>query len=74
MIRRYFLSFWLSAALALFAALATAAVHAADVEITEAHIEYTDEGYKLAAVFNLELNRSLEGAIAPSRLPVSSKL
>ncbi len=64
MIRRYFLSFWLSAALALFAALATTAVHAADVEITEAHLEYTDEGYKLAAVFNFELNRSLEGAIA----------
>lgn len=64
MIRRTFLSFWLTAALALFLALATPAVHAAEVEIAEAHLEYTDEGYKLAAVFNFELNRSLESAIA----------
>lgn len=64
MIRRYLLSFWLTAALALLLALATPATYAAEVEITEAHLEYTDEGYKLAAVFNFELNRSLEGAIA----------
>lgn len=64
MIRRYLLSFWLAAALALLFALATPATHAAEVEIAEAHLEYTDEGYKLAAVFNFELNRSLEGAIA----------
>ena len=64
MIRRYLLSFWLVAALALLFALATPATYAAEVEIAEAHLEYTDEGYKLAAVFNFELNRSLEGAIA----------
>jgi hypothetical protein len=63
-IRRTLLSFWLTAALAFFLALASSASYAADVEIAEARLEYTDEGYRLAAVFNFELNRSLEGAIA----------
>ena len=63
MIRRTLLSFWLTAALALLLALAAPASHAADVEITEAHLEYTDEGYKLAAAFNYQLNSSLESAI-----------
>jgi hypothetical protein len=63
-IRRTLLSFWLTAALAFLLALAAPASHAADVEITEAHLEYTDEGYKLAAAFNFQLNSSLEGAIA----------
>ena len=64
MIRRTLLSFWLTAALAFFLALASSASIAAEVEIAEARLEYTDEGYRLAAVFNFELNRSLEGAIA----------
>ena len=64
MIRRTLLSFWLTAALALFLALAPFVSHAAEVEIAEAHLEYTDEGYKLAAAFNFALNGSLEGAIA----------
>ena len=64
MIRRTLLSFWLTAALAFFLVLASGASHAADVEITEARLEYTDEGYRLAAVFNFQLNSSLEGAIA----------
>jgi hypothetical protein len=63
-IRRTFLSFWLTATLALLLALASPASHASDVEIAEARLEYTDEGYKLAAAYNFELNRSLEGAIA----------
>jgi hypothetical protein len=63
-IRRTLLSFWLTATLALLLALASPASHAADVEIAEARLEYTDEGYKLAAAYNFELNRSLEGAIA----------
>jgi hypothetical protein len=63
-IRRYLLSFWLTAALALFLALASTASHAADVEIAEARLEYTDEGYRLAAAFDFELNHALEGAIA----------
>ena len=64
MIRRTLLSFWLTAALAFFLALAPIVSHAAEVEIAEAHLEYTDEGYKLAAAFNFALNGSLEGAIA----------
>jgi hypothetical protein len=63
-IRRTLLSFWLTATLALLLALASPASHAGDVEIAEARLEYTDEGYKLAAAYNFELNRSLEGAIA----------
>ena len=64
MIRRTFLSFWLTAALAFLLALASTASLAADVEIGEAHLEYTDEGYRLAAAFNFQLNASLESAIA----------
>ncbi len=64
MIRRTLLSFWLTAALAFFLAFASGASIAAEVEIAEARLEYTDEGYRLAAVFNFELNRSLEGALA----------
>jgi hypothetical protein len=63
-IRRTLLSFWLTAARAFFLVLASTASHAAEVEIAEAHLEYTDEGYKLAAVFDFALNGSLEGAIA----------
>ena len=64
MIRRTPFSFWLAAALAFILALASTASHAANVEIAEARLEYTDGGYRLAAVFNFELNRSLEDAIA----------
>jgi hypothetical protein len=59
-IRRFFLWFWLAAALASVLTLAMPAAHAGDVEIAEAHLEYTDEGYKLAAVYHFDLNRSLE--------------
>lgn len=64
MIRRTLLSFWLTAALAFFLALASSVSIAADVEITEARLEYTDEGYRLATAYNFQLNSSLEGAIA----------
>ncbi|MBK4736483.1 DUF4390 domain-containing protein [Noviherbaspirillum sp. DKR-6] len=36
---------------------------AAEVEIVEAHLENSDEGYRLASTFHVELNRSLEDAI-----------
>jgi hypothetical protein len=62
-IRRFFLSFWLTAVLASVLAFMSPALHAAEVEIAEAHLEFSDEGYKLAAAFNFELNRGLEDAI-----------
>ncbi|NEX63836.1 DUF4390 domain-containing protein [Noviherbaspirillum sp. 17J57-3] len=37
---------------------------AAEVEITRASLENSDDGYKLALSFSLELNRSLEDAIS----------
>ncbi|HEX2530664.1 MAG TPA: DUF4390 domain-containing protein [Burkholderiaceae bacterium] len=33
------------------------------IEITQAHLESTDEGYKLSATFAFDLNRGLEDAI-----------
>ncbi|HYD95122.1 MAG TPA: DUF4390 domain-containing protein [Noviherbaspirillum sp.] len=44
-------------------ALAPAAVRAEGVEITQAALEYTDEGYRLALGFSFELTRSLEDAV-----------
>lgn len=44
--------------------LAPTAAHAADgIEITQAHLENTEEGYKLSASFSFELNHGLEEAI-----------
>ncbi len=44
--------------------LACAQAHAADgVDITHAHIESSEEGYKLAASYAFELNHGLEDAI-----------
>ncbi|MDB5842056.1 MAG: hypothetical protein JWQ23_4008 [Herminiimonas sp.] len=39
--------------------------HAAEgIEITQAHLESTDEGYKLSATFGVQLNPGLEDALA----------
>jgi len=54
---------WLLTALLLAGALAPAAVRAEGVEITQAALEYTDEGYRLALGFSFELTRSLEDAV-----------
>ena len=48
----------------LLLAFACAQAQAADgIEITRAHIELSDEGYRLSAVFAFELNHGLEDAI-----------
>ena len=38
-------------------------VHAADVEIEQAHIEESTEGYRLSATYDFDLNRGLEDAL-----------
>ncbi len=63
-IRRLFLSCWLSTALLLALTLAHPLVCAAEgVEIVQAHLEPSDEGYKLSATYAFELNRGLEDTI-----------
>jgi hypothetical protein len=49
--------------LALLPLLPLAARATDGVEITQAHLEYSDEGYKLSASYAFELNRGLEEAI-----------
>jgi hypothetical protein len=53
---------WLIAVFFLTAA-AMPSAHAAEVEITRASLENSDDGYKLALSFSFELNRGLEDAI-----------
>jgi hypothetical protein len=61
--RRLFAWCWLLTAVLL--ALAWAPVRAAEnIEITQAHLESTDSGYRLSANFAFDLNRGLEDAIA----------
>jgi hypothetical protein len=62
-IRRLFLSLWLVSALACLLSMAAPLARAAEVEIVEAHLENSDEGYKLAAAYRFDLNRGLEDAI-----------
>ena len=46
-------------------ALGHSTAHAAEnVEITQAHIEPSEDGYKLSSTFGFELNRGLEDALA----------
>lgn len=59
----HLLTSWLLTALLLTVALAPVPARAEGVEITEAALEYTDEGYKLALSFSFELTRSLEDAV-----------
>ncbi len=56
--------------LVLLAMAAAPAVQAADVEVKTARIEASDEGYRLAATFSLELSDSLRKAIRDG-IPVS---
>ncbi|MFC3109225.1 DUF4390 domain-containing protein [Undibacterium arcticum] len=55
------LACWLTACALLVPSLAAAA--ADNIEITQAHLEATDEGTKLSATFAFDLNRGLEDAI-----------
>ncbi len=62
MTKRFFRLFVCQLLLVLACALAQA--HAADdVDITHAHLEAGEEGYKLAASYAFDLNRGLEDAI-----------
>ncbi|MFZ6746417.1 DUF4390 domain-containing protein [Undibacterium sp. JH2W] len=56
--------------LALLAMAVAPAAQAADVEVKTARIEASDEGYRLAATFSLELSDSLRKAIRDG-IPVS---
>lgn len=55
---------WLrSVLLALTLLFCQAAVHAAEIEVTHAALEATDDGYRLSTSYSFELNRSLEDAL-----------
>ncbi|MBC3916821.1 DUF4390 domain-containing protein [Undibacterium sp. CY18W] len=56
--------------LALLALAGTSVSHAADVEVKSAKIESSEEGYRLAAVFSIELSDGLRKAIKEG-IPVS---
>lgn len=43
--------------------LAAPALHAAEIAIEQAQLQATDDGYRLASVFNFELKRVLEDAL-----------
>jgi hypothetical protein len=62
-IRRIFSCLWLVFALASLLSMASPMARAAEVEIVEAHLENSDEGYKLSAAYRVDLNRGLEDAI-----------
>jgi hypothetical protein len=63
-IRQFFLTGWLAAAFMLALSLPHLPVNAADgVEIVQAHLEPSEEGYRLSATFAFELHRGLEDAI-----------
>lgn len=63
-IRRLLLTCWLSTALLFTLSLAYPQAYAAEgVEIVQAHLEPSEEGYKLSATFAFELNRGLEDAV-----------
>jgi hypothetical protein len=60
-----FLTFWLLATSILALTLAHSSARASDgVEITQAKIESSDEGYRMSASFSFELNHGLEDVIA----------
>ena len=62
--------FCLSLLLAMLALAVAPVVEAADVEVRTAKVEASDEGYRLAATFSLELSDSLRKAIRDG-IPVS---
>ena len=49
--------------LALTLLCSQANIHAAEIDITQASLEATDDGYRLSASYSFELNRSLEDAL-----------
>jgi hypothetical protein len=56
---------WLRlAVLALLLASASAPARAAEITITQASIEASDEGYRLSLAYSFELNRGLEDALS----------
>ncbi len=60
MTHRFILSIWLI----LLLSLAPLAAHAADgIEVVEANVEATDEGYRLRSEFSLDLTHALEDAL-----------
>ena len=60
MTHRFILSIWLT----LLLALAPLAAHAAEgIDVIEASVEATEEGYRLRTEFSLELTRSLDDAL-----------
>jgi hypothetical protein len=55
---------WLLPLLLAAAMLAAPAARAAEqIEMVQAHLESSDEGYKLSATFSFDLNHGLEGAL-----------
>ena len=60
---RHLLTRALLASLLAALALAPLSVRAADIEVTQAHLESSDDGYRLSASFVFDLNHSLEEAI-----------
>ena len=60
----HLLTHWLLASLLVALTLAHLPARAADgVEIIQAHLENSEDGYKLSATFAFDLSRSLEDAI-----------
>jgi hypothetical protein len=56
--------YWLCATLLLAFSLQHAVAHAAEgIEIEQAHLEDSNEGYRLSATFSFDLNRGLEDAL-----------
>lgn len=56
--------YWLCTALLLTFSLQFVTAHAADdIEIEQAHLEDSSEGYRLSATFDFDLNRGLEDAL-----------
>lgn len=63
--RKAFFPFhWLCAIFLLAFSLQHAPAHADGIDIREAHLESSDEGYRLSAVYNFDLNRGLEDALS----------
>ncbi len=61
MIRRFLLVFWLC----LLTALVPAQAQAAEgIELVDASLEATDDGFRLASSFSVELTRSVEDALS----------
>lgn len=63
--RKTFFPFhWLCAIFLLAFSLQHATAHADGIDIQEAHLESSDEGYRLSAIYDFDLNRGLEDALS----------